>query len=53
MFNTEGYVFSIDDRFRRKLWEIEGVEFEVFSIVFSVVNVKKNFIFFNVSWIIE
>lgn len=53
VFNTEGHVFPIDDRFRRKPWETEGAESEAPSTVLSVVNVKKNSTFSNVSWITE
>lgn len=53
VFNTEGHVFPIDDRFRRKPWETEGVGSEAPSTVLSVVNVKKNSTFSNVSWITE
>lgn len=47
VFNTEGHVFPIDDRFRRKPWETEGVGSEAPSTVLSVVNVKKNSTFSN------
>lgn len=53
VFNTEGHVFPIDDRFRRKPWETEGAESEAPSTVLSVVNVKKNSTFSNVSWMTE
>ena len=48
LFNTEGHVFPIDERFRRKPWEEEEKAPQSSSTVLSVVNVKKNSSFSNV-----